>query len=176
VVYHCTSGSFVDRPEALAARIRERTGLPATTTSLAVLAALNELCARSVILVTPYIDAVNKEEQRFLEAHGVAVLATGGESLQTSAARHHTAPEEIARWVRHADRHGADAIFISCTALRAAECAAALEVDTQRPVVTSNTATLWHMLRLVGIADPVPGCGRLLDGTAGASVPSTAVS
>jgi maleate cis-trans isomerase len=37
-----------------------------------------------------------------------------------------------------------------------------LERDLGKPVVTSQQAALWRALRLSGLADPVPGFGRLL--------------
>jgi maleate cis-trans isomerase len=37
-----------------------------------------------------------------------------------------------------------------------------LERDLGKPVVTSQQAALWRALRLAGLADPVPGFGRLL--------------
>ena len=42
------------------------------------------------------------------------------------------------------------------------EWIAALEAELGRPVVTSNQAALWCALRTAGIADAIPGLGRLL--------------
>jgi maleate cis-trans isomerase len=41
---------------------------------------------------------------------------------------------------------------------------ASLEGDLGKPVVTSQTATLWQALRMLGVARSVPGYGRLLAG------------
>ena len=60
------------------------------------------------------------------------------------------------------DRAGADAIFISCTGLRAVDAVEPLEAETGMPVVTSNQAMAWHALRLAGYDAPVEGFGRLL--------------
>ena len=59
---------------------------------------------------------------------------------------------------RHED---ADAYFISCAQVRAAEVIETLERDLQRPVVTSNQAAAWHCLRESGIRDKVAGFGTL---------------
>jgi maleate isomerase len=32
-----------------------------------------------------------------------------------------------------------------------------------KPVIAVNAATYWHALRSHGIADRIPGCGRLLE-------------
>jgi maleate cis-trans isomerase len=60
------------------------------------------------------------------------------------------------------DVAGADAVLISGTGLPTAGIVARLESELDKPVVTSQTATLWWALRTVGIKDPVRGYGRLL--------------
>jgi maleate cis-trans isomerase len=37
-----------------------------------------------------------------------------------------------------------------------------LERDLGKPVITSQTATLWQSLRMLGVSEPVRGYGRLL--------------
>jgi maleate isomerase len=56
----------------------------------------------------------------------------------------------------------AEALFISCTALRVAGMLDALERRLGKPVVASNQAMLWHALRLIGRHEPVEGFGRLM--------------
>ena len=51
----------------------------------------------------------------------------------------------------------------SCTALHAIEIIKFLEDDLQKPVVTSNQATFWNMLRLAGVNDKIEGFGQLLE-------------
>ena len=55
-----------------------------------------------------------------------------------------------------------DAVFVSCTSLRAAERIEALEAKLGKPVTSSNHALAWHSLRLAGYAAPLPGFGRLM--------------
>jgi maleate cis-trans isomerase len=54
-----------------------------------------------------------------------------------------------------------EAIFISCTNLRAIEIIQLLEQETGKPVITSNQAAMWHALRRLGINDAIEGYGRL---------------
>jgi maleate isomerase len=70
-----------------------------------------------------------------------------------------------AQWRAFARAHRAvraDACLLSCTAVRSAEVADALEAEFDRPVVTSNTAAVWHCLRKMALPDRVDGYGRLL--------------
>ncbi|GIT01181.1 MAG: hypothetical protein CM1200mP26_28930 [Acidimicrobiales bacterium] len=54
-----------------------------------------------------------------------------------------------------------DAVFVSCTSLRAYGVAADLESELGVAVVSSNLAFGWHLLRLAGINDQLEGLGRL---------------
>jgi maleate isomerase len=64
----------------------------------------------------------------------------------------------MARKVMHPQ---ADALFVSCTALRAALAVPGMEEAIGRPVVTSNQASAWNCLRLCGDDTPRPEFGRL---------------
>jgi maleate cis-trans isomerase len=57
-----------------------------------------------------------------------------------------------------------DALFISCTALHTFGLIEKLEKDLKKPVITSNQATIWNVLRLAGIKDKINGYGQLLSG------------
>jgi maleate isomerase len=65
---------------------------------------------------------------------------------------------EMARKVMHPQ---ADALFVSCTALRAALAVPGMEEAIGRPVVTSNQASAWNCLRLCGDDTPRTEFGRL---------------
>ena len=56
----------------------------------------------------------------------------------------------------------ADAVFISCSALRTIEILDALEQDLGKPVICSNQAMMWDVFRKAGVTDTVSGYGRLL--------------
>jgi maleate isomerase len=54
-----------------------------------------------------------------------------------------------------------DAVFVSCTSVRLAEAAAAIESEIGLPVTSSNHAMAWHAMRLAGVEDSLPQFGRL---------------
>jgi maleate isomerase len=140
------------------------TGLPAVTTADAILAALEALGAKRILLVTPYIAAVHEREIAFLAAHGRAVVGGDMMSINTNAEMAEIPPEAIAAQARGAARAalGADACFISCTAIRSAGVIEALEAELGMPVITSNQVMAWHMLRRLGLQDQPKGFGRLM--------------
>ena len=61
------------------------------------------------------------------------------------------------------DSKDAEVVFISCTGLRSLELIDRLEKELDKPVISSNTATMWNVLRILGIDDPLKGCGILFD-------------
>lgn len=56
----------------------------------------------------------------------------------------------------------ADGIFIACTNFRCSDVIEQIEEDSGKPVVTSNQATAWHLMKLLGMNDVVEGYGQLL--------------
>ena len=54
---------------------------------------------------------------------------------------------------------GADAVLISGTWLPTAGIVGRLAAEVDKPVITSQTATLWRALRAVGIKDAVAVTG-----------------
>jgi maleate isomerase/arylmalonate decarboxylase len=57
---------------------------------------------------------------------------------------------------------GSDAILITCTDFPTLPLIAQLEREFGVPVVTSNQATFWAMLRAAGVDDRFTDFGRLL--------------
>ncbi len=164
VAYACTSGSFLEGPAGLRRRVdelRAAVGCPVVATSAAMVDALRAVGAGRVALATPYLDELNEAERAFLEASGFKVVSVRGLGLSGAAIRE-VPPERVVALVEEADRPDADALFVSCTDLRALETVAHLEATLRKPVLTSNQVTLWAVLRTLGISTAVPGFGRLL--------------
>jgi len=164
IVFHCTSVSTFDvnMEASLKMRIEKATCKPATATSEALVSAFRTLGARKIVLITPYIKAINEREIAFLAHHQINVVRDAGMEIFEGSKMGLPEPEE---WYRFAlaNRHeNADAYLLSCTAIRTAPIIAALESDLGKPVVTSNQAMVWHCLHKMGIRDPVPGYGTLL--------------
>ena len=162
--FHCTAVSTFapDRAAEIPARITKASGLPAVTTADAILAALGALGAKRILLTTPYIAAVHEREIAFLAAHGCTVMGGDLMGINTNAEMAQIPPEAIAAQARGAARAapGADACFISCTAIRSAGVIEALEAELGMPVITSNQVMAWHVLRR--LQDQPQGFGRLM--------------
>jgi maleate isomerase len=163
VAYSCTSGTVVIGYDAVAANIRAaRPGIPCVTPITAGLAAFEALGVGRVAVLTPYVDEVNQPMVRYLQEHGLDVVALTTFGMADDNHMAKLPPEAIHAAALEADRAEAEALFISCTAIRAVDALEGIERDLGKPVVSSIQALYWQSLRLAGYADPVPGHGRLL--------------
>ena len=164
VAYGCTSGSYVLGPDgdaAITADMRSAAGVPATTTSTAATAALRELGVRRVAVLSPHVDALNERLRAYLEASGFDVVNLVG--LNQRGDIEAIEPDETREFVTsRVDTPATEAIFISCTGLRTAAIIDDLEAALEKPVVTANQATMWHLAQLAGAPSTTPARGRLL--------------
>lgn len=167
IAYACTAGSMVTPADSLPETLAERTGETCVTTSAAIVAALKALGAKSLSVATPYADKLNAHETHFLEDHGFEVLnliglgiGAGGPSEYPLIAR--TPLERVQEHARASFVAGSDALLITCTDFPTLPLLPDLERDLGVPVVTSNQATFWAMLRAAGITDTFEAFGRLL--------------
>jgi len=165
ILYGCTSGSLIKGAgwdHEIIRRIESRVGIPATTTSTAVIEAFKELKVKSVAVATPYVDEVNRIEKDFFEAHGVKVVHIQGLGYTTGEELHKESPESAYLFARKADRKEAECLFISCTDFAAIEVLNVLEQDLGKPVMSSNTASLWGILKKLEVKERIEDFGEIL--------------
>ena len=139
----------------------EVSGIPAITTSTALMKAFSFLGVKKVVIVTPYSDALNTLEVNFLASAGYETAAIQGLGIEDTTVLPFVQPEEFYKLALAQDLSGADALFISCTGISAVELVEPLEKATGLPVLTSNQATIWYALRRIGYRAPLPGLGLL---------------
>ena len=164
IAWNGTSAGWLgfDSDVRLCAAITAATGIPATSSVLALNQALELLEARSLGLVTPYTTDVQARIVANYAAAGIPVVAERhlGDPGNFSFARFEE--EEIAGLIRAVARARPDAITALCTNLRASGLVAAMEAETGIPILDSIAVVVWASLCLAG-ADParVEGWGGL---------------
>jgi len=70
-------------------------------------------------------------------------------------------PQHLLETINNLEHQNADAIFVSCTALRAVEILDQAERDTSKFVISSNQALIWDTIRSVNINSNINGYGKL---------------
>jgi maleate isomerase len=127
-----------------------------------VISALRALKAKSIAVATPYLDEINAKEAVYLERAGFEVIDIEGLNLEKDSDMVRVTPNYILEFAQAVDHPRADALFISCGALRSLDIVDELEQRIGKPVVVSNQAMIWDTWRLAGIKDQIDGYGRLL--------------
>jgi maleate isomerase len=162
ISYHCTSGSIVNGEQRVMDEILK--GAPYTqpmTLVTSVIDALHGLSAKKLVVGTPYIDEINTVEAEFLTSKGFDVLDIQGLNLKTGIEFGQLTPDYIKNFALEIDHPCADALFLSCSGIRAIEVIQEIEDAIKKPVITSNQAQMWSCLRLAGIKDNIKGYGQI---------------
>lgn len=162
VAYGCTSGAMVIGDDNVKARIHEaRPGVPYTTPMRATYVALRALGARKVCYIAPYIEEVCDMMCQDMAAHGFEATTIASWKQPDDRVVSSIDQASVEAAVRTVGRDESDAIFISCSSVRVAGFAEALEREVGKPVISSNLAMAWHCLRLTGVDDVIEGYGAL---------------
>ena len=163
ICYSCTSASVVIGDAEIEAAIQAaKPGVPVVTPPMAGVRGLNAFGAKRISILTPYTVETSRPMAAYFAAHGFDIesfTCLGFEDDREMARIKPASLVELASRVTHAR---ADALFVSCTALRAALAVPGMEAAIGRPVVTSNQASAWNCLRLCGDDAPRPAFGRLM--------------
>jgi maleate isomerase len=163
IVVHCTAVSTF-APELasdICERIKSASGIRCFTTADAILQALRRLNAKTVSLLTPYIDAVHEREAAFLKANGFVLKGSGNLGINTNAEMANLDPARLLDWATRSVDVSTAACLLSCTAIKSALVIAQLEKASGLPALTSDQSMAWHLLRSSGIDDRIDGYGRL---------------
>lgn len=162
ITYACTSGSLVIGEERVKELLNQGApGAKASSLVTGAIRALHTLNAKKVVLATPYLDEINTLEYDYFNKRGLEVLDIQGLNITNDEDIARVSPEFMRDFARSVDRPDADAVFISCGALRVLDIIEDLEQALGKPVITSNQALIWDALRLAGIDDKLDRFGTL---------------
>ena len=146
--------------EELTQRVTKATGLPATTQSNGLIDGLKTVNAKRVAVATAYTDVVTGRLKVFLEEHGFQVTSAKGlgfERIPEGAATQDILFKLGAE--AYANSSKADALVLSCGALRTLDLIVPLEKHIVVPVISSTPHGLMNGVRLLGVNPRVQGFG-----------------
>lgn len=149
--------------EQLRADMTAATGLPCTTMSHAVVAALRALGVRRVAVATSYIDELNQRLVAYLGDEGFIVTAIEGLSVVAVREVAEVPAETLIRLGESVVRRdpSAEAVFVSCGGLLTHGVIEPLEARLDLPAIASSPAGFWDVVRLAGADPSAQGFGRL---------------
>jgi maleate isomerase len=166
IMWNGTSGGWngLDADRELCALIEARTGIPASTSTLAQLEAMEVHGLSDFGLVVPYTDEVTARITTVYGAAGYHAVRTANEGVSVNREMAFISEDRVRALARAADDPDAECILIVCTGLAAAHLVAELEAELGKPVIDSVAVVLWKAMRLIGVEPQLAGWGALLAG------------
>jgi maleate isomerase len=161
--FTCTSGAMVIGEDKVFSLMRKaRPGIPCSSPITGAIAGMKALGLERIALLTPYVQAINDMMRDYIEERGISVPVMGSFNNAND--------DEVARITLESTKAAAidlarsthvDGIFVSCTSIRTIDIVREVEAETGKPMLASNPAQAWHLLRLGGVKDALPQWGRL---------------
>jgi maleate cis-trans isomerase len=154
-----------DYDETTCARITAAAGgVPALTSAMAIGEAARALGTRHVALVSPYSPEVNARARHYFESnHGLKIVALEGFAATDSYMIGHLGPENARDAFARINRPEIEAFIVPGGNFPTMASIPAWEREFAKPVITTNQAAVWAVLRRLGSTDRIPGLGRLLE-------------
>ena len=144
VAYGCTAAGFIAGPAgdaSLQSDLANITGKNVVTTARSMVLALQEIGAKNIALVTPYLDAVNTQLKAFLADGGIEVKRFNSFYAQNTDELGRIESRQVAQLARETMGEDCDALFIGCSQLPTCEILGDLEREFGRPAFSSIQVT-----------------------------------
>ena len=161
--YGCTSGATVLGEATVERLVRQaHPGVKVSNPLTALKAACRALGVRRLGLLSPYEPPVSAALIAALEADGIEIAGFSSFDQKEERLVVRISTGSIIDAMLHVGAQApCDAVFASCTNLRATEVLAEAESAIGVPALASNQVLAWHMLRLAGVDDDLGHAGRL---------------
>jgi maleate isomerase len=160
-----TSASlFADDYDAKVTRMmREGAGVPAITSAQAVGEAVQALGAQRIALVSPYSPTVIERAKQYYESkYGLIVVAMESFAATDAYMIGKLGPENARDAFIRVDRSEIEILVVPGGNFPTMPFIAEWEREFGKPVIATNQAALWAMMKIMGVTDKLPGLGRLL--------------
>ena len=161
-----TSASlFADDYDAtVTQRMSKGAGVPAITSAQAIGQAVRALGARRIALVSPYSQPVLERAKHYYQAkYGLEVLALEGFAATDSYMIGKLGPENARDAFARIEQPEIEVLVVPGGNFPTMSFVPAWEQEFSKPVITTNQAALWAMMGIMGVSEPLPGLGRLLE-------------
>ena len=162
VVYGCTSGTIAAGYDSIEKKIKiAKPDAKVTTPSTASIKALKKLNLNKIAIFTPYPKKLNDEVLDFFKQENFDITSNSYFDIASDIDIGKVDSDYLFDVLSKMDLKGADALFISCTALPALSIIDKLEKKIGKPVLSSNQALIWDTLEKIGKNTSINGFGKL---------------
>lgn len=153
-----------DYDEVTVKRMTDASGIPSMTSAQAIGRALKALGVKRIAMATPYSDEVIGLAKRYYEKrYGMTTVAAQSLGATDSYAIGKMDASVAEAALARVNTPEAEALVVPGGNFPTMDRIAAWEKTFGKPVVTTNQATVWAVMRAMGVTTPIAGKGRLLE-------------
>tara|TARA_B100000214_G_C23849346_1_gene572602 strand:- start:144 stop:890 length:747 start_codon:yes stop_codon:yes gene_type:complete len=162
VVYGCTSGTIAAGYDSIKKKIKiAKPEAEVTTPSTAAIKALKKLNINKIAVFTPYPKKLNDEVLEFFKKEKFQIKSNSYFDIESDIDIGKVDPEYLYQILSKMDLNGAEALFVSCTALPALSIIEKLEKKLGVIVLSSNQTLIWETLEKIKKNNSINGFGKL---------------
>ena len=162
VVYGCTSGTIAAGHDSIEKKVKVAKPMAEVSTpSTAAIKALKKLNIKKVSIFTPYSKKLNDDVLDYFTSEGFEVTSNSYFDIQDDYDIGKVDQDYLYDVLSEVDLNGADALFVSCTALPVLSILNRLEKKIKKIVISSNQALIWDTLEKIGKNNSITNFGKL---------------
>ena len=162
VVYGCTSGTIAAGYNSIEQKVKAAKPMAdVTTPSTAAIKALKKMKINKISIFTPYSKALNDEVLEYFKNEGFEVTSNSYFDIEADYDIGKVDQSYLYDVLSKIDLKGAEALFVSCTALPVLPIIDKLEKKLNTTVLSSNQALIWDTLVKINKNNSVKGFGKL---------------
>lgn len=164
ICWNGTSAGWLglESDQLLCKAIEQRTGIPATSSVLALAEVFRKTNVRRYGLVTPYTEDIQRAIIENFSREGFDCVAERHSNISVNFDFSEVEPDTIANMVREVAKNKPQAITVFCTNMDGASLAETLEQEIGIPIYDTIALAVWSGLRAAGVeVSRVKGWGRL---------------
>ena len=164
IAYGCTSGTIAAGFDAIQKKVKDaKSDAIVTTPSTASIKALKKLNVKKIAIFTPYSKKLNDEVLDFFEKENFEIKANSYFNIESDIDIGKVDPNYLYEVLSKMDLNGAEALFISCTALPALSIIDSLEKKLNIIVLSSNQTLIWDALNSIKNKEITKGFGKIFE-------------
>ena len=164
VAYGCTSGTIAAGYEAIEKKIKNaKPEAIVITPSTASIKALKRLNIKKIAIFTPYSKKLNDEVLDFFKNENFEIKANSYFNIESDIDIGKVDTNYLYEVLSKMDLNGAEALFVSCTALPALSIIDKLEKKLNITVLSSNQTLIWDTLNSIKNKETTKGFGKIFE-------------
>ena len=153
IAYACTSGATIIGPSKVENIIRKvHKSVEVTDPISATYDALQILKAKRIGFVSPYIMSVSREIRNYFISKGFEIPSAISFDQESESVVASINEGDTLKAIETVASEEVDAVFVSCTNLKSFSILDEAERVTGKPVLSSNQALAWSMLRKANVS------------------------